>query len=206
MNTKTKYLIPVFTAVFALMFVFAIPYVMAEDGDYHAKLDGAKKHGMHGLIQIGELSGSEPVTEENHDDIKDRVIALSVASVNYPDAKKASLGIAVNDAGEKFVVWNLVSIDKNDDGTVTATINVVDALKGYEITTIEKSFDHSSMDGKMGKYSMHKFFENLDEDIKAQLHAAFQDLKDAKASGDQDQIDAAKQTLRSLFESIKAQN
>ncbi len=48
--------------------------------------------------------------------------------------------------------------------------------------------------------------ENLDEETKAQLHAAFQDLKDAKASGDQDQIDAAKQALRSLFESIKAQN
>lgn len=206
MKGKTKYLIPAFAAVFALMFVFATPYVQAEDGDYHNKWEGMKHHKMHKVIQIGELSGSEPITEENRDEIKNNVIALSVASVNYPDAKKASLGIAVNDAGEKFLVWNLVSIDKNDDGTVTATIHVVDAIKGYEITTIENSFDHSSMDGKMGKYSMHKFFESLDENTKAQLQAAFEDLKNAKASGDQAQIDAAKQTLRSLFESIKAQN
>ena len=199
-------MIPAFAAVFALMFVFAIPYVMAEGGDYHANWDGAKHHKMHNVIQIGELSGSEPVTKENAHDKMSETIVLAVASYNYPDVKKASIGIAVNDAGEKFLVWKLVSMNKNDDGAVTATIYVVDALKGYEITTIEKSFDHSSMDGKMGKYSMHSFSENLDEETKAQLHAAFQDLKDAKASGDQDQIDAAKQALRSLFESIKAQN
>ena len=206
MNKKAKYMIPAFAAVFALMFAFASPYAMAQDGDYHAKWHGAK-HKMHGPIQIGELSGSEAITEENRDDIKDRAIALSVASVNYPDAKMAKLGVAVNDADEKFLVWKLVTMDKNDDETVTTTISVVDALKGYEITTIEKSFDHFSMDGKMGKYSkMHKFSENLDEETKAQLEAAFQELKDARESGDQDQIDAAKQALRSLFESIKAQN
>ena len=199
-------MIPTFAAVFALMFVFATPYVMAEGDDHHAKWDGTKHHKMHNVIQIGELSGSEPVTKESAHDKMSETIALAVASYNYPDVKKASIGIAVNDAGEKFLVWKLVSMNKNDDGTKTATIYVVDALKGFEITTIEKSFDHSSMDGKMGNHSMHSFSENLDEETKAQLHAAFQDLKDAKVSGDQDQIDAAKQALRSLFESIKAQN
>ena len=37
MNRKIKFMIPVFAAVFAIMFVFATPYVMAEMGD--------KKHG-----------------------------------------------------------------------------------------------------------------------------------------------------------------
>ena len=119
MNRKTKYLIPAFAAVFAMMFVFAAPYVMAEDGDYHATWDGAKHHKKHRAIQIGELSGSESVTKENAHDKMSETIALSVVSNNYPDVKKASIGIAVNDAGEKFLVWKLVSMNKNDDGTKT---------------------------------------------------------------------------------------
>jgi len=34
MNVKIKLMIPTFTAVFAMMFIFAIPGVMAEDGNY----------------------------------------------------------------------------------------------------------------------------------------------------------------------------
>jgi len=155
MNRKTKYLIPTFAAIFALIFVFATPYVMAEDGDY-AKWDGVKHHKKHMKIQIGELSGSEAITEDVHDKMNE-TISLAVASSNYPNVKKASIGIAVNDAGEKFLVWKLVSMDKNDDGTKTATIYVVDALNGDEITTIEKSFDYSSMDGaKWSHHSMKK--------------------------------------------------
>jgi len=68
----------------------------------------------------------------------DNTIALSVTTFNYPDIKKASLGIAVNSAGEKFLVWKLVSMTKNDDGTKSKIINVIDALQGYKITTIKK--------------------------------------------------------------------
>ncbi|MEK0367712.1 MAG: hypothetical protein QQN45_07280, partial [Nitrosopumilus sp.] len=101
MNTKTKYMIPAFAAVFALMFAVAAPYAIAEGGDY-SKWDGTTHHKKHMKIQIGELSGSESVTKENAHDKMSETIVLAVASYNYPDVKKASIGIAVNDAGEKF--------------------------------------------------------------------------------------------------------
>ena len=41
MNGKTKYAIPAFAAVFALMVTVAVPTVLAEDGDY-AKWGGEK--------------------------------------------------------------------------------------------------------------------------------------------------------------------
>ena len=63
-------------------------------------------------------------------------------------------------------------------------------------------------DRKMFKYSMYDkaYFENLDEETREEIESAFQDLKDAKESGDQAKIDAAKENLRSLHESIKGQN
>jgi hypothetical protein len=43
MNRKIKFMIPAFAAVFALMFVFTIPHVMAEGGDY-SKWGSADHH------------------------------------------------------------------------------------------------------------------------------------------------------------------
>jgi len=202
MNRKTKYLIPAFAAVFAMMFVFAAPYVMAEDGDYHATWDGAKHHKKYRAIQIGELSGSEPVTKENAHDKMSETIALTVASSNYPDVKKASIGIAVNDAGEKFLVWKLVSMNKNDDGTKTATIYVVDALKGYEITTIEKSFDYT-MDGtKWYHHSMMSKYADLTPEEREAKHAQFMEMKQAFSSlSDED-----KETIMTHFKEMKAEH
>lgn len=181
MNGKIKFMIPAFVAVFALMFVFVTPNVMAEGGDY-SKWGGADHHKKHMKIQIGELSGSEPVTRETIYDKKDQVITLSVATYNYPDAKKASLGIAVNDAGEKFLVWKIVTMTKNDDGTKFATIYVVDALQGFEITAIEKSFDRSSMDGKWSHHSMKDKFADLSPEEREAKFAQFKEMKQAFSS------------------------
>ena len=200
MNRKTKYLIPAFAVVFALIFVFATPYVMAEGGDY-SKWDGTTHYKKHMKIQIGELSGSEPVTKENAHDKMSETIALTVASYNYPDVKKASIGIAVNDAGEKFLVWKLVSMNKNDDGTKTATIYVVDALKGYEITTIEKSFDYT-MDGtKWYHHSMMSKFADLTPEEREAKYAQFKEMKQAFSSlSDED-----KETIMTHFKEMKAE-
>jgi len=198
MNRKIKFVIPAFAAVFALMFVFATPYVMAE-GDY-SKWGGADHH-KHMKIQLGELSGSEPVTRENIHDKKDKVIALSVASYNYPDAKKASLGIAVNDAGEKFLVWKIVTMTKNDDGTKSATIYVLDAILGYKITTIEKLFDHSSMDGKWSYHGMHDKFAELTPEEREAKFAQFKEMKQAFSSiSDED-----REIIKSHFKEMKAE-
>jgi len=181
MNRKVKFMIPAFAAVFALMFVFTIPHVMAESGDY-SKWGSADHHKKYMKIQLGELSGSEPVTRETIHDKKDEVIALSVATYNYPDAKKASIGIAVNDAGEKFLVWKIVTKTKNDDGTKSVTIHVVDALLGYEITKIEKSFDRSSMDGKWSHHGMHDKFSELTPEEREAKFAQYKEMKQAFSS------------------------
>jgi len=193
-------MIPVFAAVFALIFVFATPYVVAEGGDY-SKWDGTTHYKKHMKIQIGELSGSEAVTRETAHEKMDDIIALSVASYNYPNVKKANIGIAVNDAGEKFLVWKLVSMNKNDDGTKTATIYVVDALKGYEITTIEKSFDHSSMDGaKWSHHSMSKYADLTPEEREAK-YTQYKKMKEAFSSlSDED-----KETIMNHFKEMKAE-
>jgi len=199
MNGKIKFMIPAFAAVFALMFVFVIPNVMAEGGDY-SKWGDATHHKEHMKIQIGELSGSEPITMETIHDKKDEIIALSVVSYNYPDAKKASIGIAVNDAGEKFLVWKVVTMTKNDDGTKSATIHVVDALLGYEITTIEKSFEHSSMDGKWPHYGMHDKFAELTPEEHEAKYAQFKEMKQAFSSiSDED-----REIIMTHFKEMKA--
>ncbi|MDH3312387.1 MAG: DUF3106 domain-containing protein [Nitrosopumilus sp.] len=180
MNGKIKFMIPAFAAVFALMFVFATPNVMAEGGDY-SKWGGADHH-KHMKIQLGELSGSESVTRETIHDKKDEVISLSIATSNYPDAKKASLGIAVNDVGEKFLIWKVVTMTKTDDGAKSATIHVVDALKGYEITSIEKSFDRSSMDGKWSNHGMKDKFAELSSEEREAKFTQFKEMKQAFSS------------------------
>ncbi len=190
-------MIPAFVAVFALMFVFATPHVMAEDGNYSKW--GGDSHHKHMKIQIGELSGSEPITNETIHEKKDKVIALSVATYNYPDAKKASLGIAVNDAGEKYLIWKIVSKTKNDDGTKSVTIHVVDALLGYEITTIEKSYDHASMNGKWSNHYMHDKFAELTLEERKAKFTQFKEMKQAFSSiSEQD-----RETIMTHFKDMK---
>ncbi|MDH3780578.1 MAG: DUF3106 domain-containing protein [Nitrosopumilus sp.] len=148
---------------------------------------------------LGELSGSEPVTRETIHDKKDEVIAMSVAISNYPDAKKASLGIAVNDAGDKFLVWKIVTMTKNDDGTKSATIYVVDALQGFEITSIEKSFDRSSMDGKWSHHGMKDKFADLSPEEREAKFAQFKEMKQAFSSiSDED-----RELIKSHFKEMK---
>ena len=195
-------MIPVFAAIFALIFVFATPYVVAEGGDY-SKWDGTTHYKKHMKIQIGELSGSEAVTRETAHEKMDDIIALSVASYNYPNVKKANIGIAINDAGEKFLVWKLVSMNKNDDGTKTATIYVVDALKGYEITTIEKSFDYSSMDGaKWSHHTMMSKYADLTPEEREAKYTQYKEMKEAFSSiSDED-----KETIMNHFKEMKAEH
>ena len=191
-------MIPAFAAVFALMFVFAIPNVMAEGGDY-SKWGGADHHKKHMKIQIGEKSGYKVVTRENVHDEMDNAIALSVATYNYPDTKKASLGLAVNDIGEKFLVWKLVSMTKNDDGTKSVTIHVIDAFQGNEITTIEKSFDHST-DGKWSHHGMMAKFADMTPEEREAKFAQFKEMKQAFSSiSDED-----RETIMTHFKEMKA--
>ena len=221
MNTKTKYLIPAIAAVFALAFVFATPYVIAEEGDYpHAKW-GDKSHKMHKLIEVTLADGKSwaiPLHQEfNKDAMKSLKDDISVSLVDAANAAQsagesdimmAHIGIVNDQNGNKGVAWILSSMNMDEESQIpTANIFVVDAGDVENTAKTTKQFDPSMHDRKMN-YKMHDKakFQDLDEETKAELKAAFQSLKDARASGDQAQIDAAKANLKSIFESIKAQN
>ena len=54
------------------------------------------------------------------------------------------IGVAVNENGEKFLAWALISIERDSESeTATATIYVVDAADVTNTTSITKEFDRS---------------------------------------------------------------
>jgi hypothetical protein len=159
MNTKTRIVIPAVAAVFALMFVVATPYVMAESGAPGWSNHGAggppwangQNHYKHMSITAEGFAGSIQITEDSiREDIKDSVTvtlrdALDSAESSDFDVdsiKRASIGKVENENGEKFIAWILASIDKSEE-TVTANIFIVDAGDATNTTQVTKEFDPS---------------------------------------------------------------
>jgi hypothetical protein len=226
MNTKTKYMIPVFAAVFALVFAFA-PLVMADGGAPWG--DGAKHHGPKGhmenhAIQIDGFAGAikipDEMTPETHDSLKSQVDvtlgqAVSVAENNgFTDAMRAGIGIIQNESGDKYLVWTITSITKGtENNTITANIFVVDAGDAANFATTSKTFDHSQMKERMhgDKAAMFEKFKqkfseptgNADVDAaRAQFLDLKQQLRDAIKNGDTDTAQSIKKQLEELRPSL----
>ena len=185
MNTKTKkYVLPAFVAVFALMFVAATPYVIAEpgegkgwgnnnggDGVYdHSKKKMNKGHhmaveveGFTGSIIIPEMS-EETDKKADHEALKEQVtVKLSEAAAAAENAGldviKGSIGMAVNESGDKYVVWTLAEMNRDSESeTMSATIFVVDAADVTNTAQVTKEFDRSMFmtEGKDKRYSYDK--------------------------------------------------
>jgi hypothetical protein len=144
MKTARRYLIPAFVAAVALMFAVATPFVMA-DGDGYAKY-----HKKHWTVQVSNaFEGSIEITEDStHESLKKQVtITLSEAASKYPDAKKAKLGIAVNENG-KYVVWKVIEMTMDSEtNTKSKTIHVIDAgaatIDSAATEDVQKEYDHS---------------------------------------------------------------
>lgn len=172
MNTKTKkYVLPAFVAAFALMFVAATPsYVIAEPGEgkeWGSDSDGAYDHskkknmnkGHHMAVEVEGFTGSIAIPEMSeetdkkaaHDVLKEQVTvklseAASAAESARLDVIKGSIGMAVNENGDKFVVWTLAEMNKDSESeTMSATIFVVDAADVTNTTQVTKEFDRSMM-------------------------------------------------------------
>ncbi|MCV0373441.1 MAG: hypothetical protein K5793_07810 [Nitrosarchaeum sp.] len=223
MNTKTRYVIPAFAAVFALMFAFATPYVMAEDIKYEK--DGAKwgddKHFKKGHVHkilvdgfVGSIPVPQEMTKEAHDKIKDQVTvslgqAVLIAESNgVTDAIKASIGIAKDGEGNKYVVWAITSISKDGEAKTVNTF-VVDAGNAENFATISKTFDHSKVKEKMHgdmTAKAEKFHQKFSEStgdadvdaVRAQFLDLMQQLRDAYQSGDEESAKAIKEQLYEL--------
>ena len=225
MNSKTKYMIPAFATIFALMFVFAVPTVVAEGGDY-AKWGGEKhiKKGHHGFMTIpvegfvGSIPIPEEMNEETHEALKSQITvslgqAVSVAESNgVTDAMKASIGIAKDGEGNKYVVWTIASIDKDSESeTMTVNIFVVDAGNADNFTTITKTFDHSKMKEKMhgdATVKFEKFQQKFSEptgdvDVaRAEFLDLMQQLRDAYNNGDTDAANSIQDQLKDLKQTV----
>ena len=167
--TKTKYLIPVFAAVFALMFVVATPYVMADGGMWkdgtHAM--GPKDHMRHHVIVVDGFSGAitvpQEMTPEAHAALKSQVsVSLYDAAVvakenGFTGATQAKIGIVDDGASNASVAWILSSKSRDvETNTMTVSIFVVDAGNADNFKTITNTFDHSMKEG------MHSGDENAE--------------------------------------------
>ena len=193
MNRKTTYLIPAFAAVFALMFAFATPLAIAEPGDdMHGKWTGQKNHKMHKVIEVEGFVGSIQITEDvDRQALRDQVsVSLSEAADGL-DVLGGHIGVAVNENGDKYLVWTLKSIEKDSESeTATATIYVVDAANVDNITTITKEFDHSKMEGR--------FSHNSDKS--ANIDKKLERLSQPTGDGD---VDAARATFVEKLQELK---
>jgi len=219
MNTKIKIFIPAIAVLVAIVAFTASPAIMAEsdyekgashEGANHAWKDGAK-HDKGQMVTkvdgfVGSITIPEDMTVESHKALKDQVTVLLSEAAQGLDVMKASLGIAVNEKGEKFLVWKLVSIDKDENSDIiTATINVVDAADPTNKATVTKEFDHSMKSPRHGEYSfygkmMGHFTEMTDED-RAEKMAQHTAMKEAFATLSEDEQAA----VHSYFKSMKEQ-
>jgi len=154
MRTR-KFVLSAIIASFALMFAIATPFVLAESGyGMHSYHDGAKSHNSHWAIQVEGFEGSIPITEDSdRATLKEQAISLSEAAADYPNVMKAKLGKAINENGDKFLVWKLVDFSKDSEsGTAKMTIYIVDAGDADNTAEITKEFDKSSHHEKWTHY------------------------------------------------------
>lgn len=198
MKTARKFVIASIAAAFALVFAIATPYVMAESGyGMHSYHDGAKHQG-HWAIQVEGFEGSIPITEDSdRTTLKEQAIPLSVAAADYPNVKKATLGKAINEHGDKFLVWKLVDFSKDSEsGTAKMTIYIVDAGDADNTAEITKEFDKTSHHDKWAHFKeMKEAFASLSEEDQTTLKSHFKGMKGQYA----DLTDEEKQAKHAEF-------
>ncbi len=205
MKTARKYLIPVFVAAFALMFAVATPFVMAEYGDGYAKY-----HKKHWAVQVSNDFKGIPIPEDaTHQSLKDQItITLSEAASKYPDAKKAKLGIAVNDNG-KYVVWKVIEMTMDSEtNTKSMMIHVIDAradtLDAAATEDVQKEFDHSTKytrhgDYKMSGYKMHGYYADMTPEELEAKRAQHKEMKEAFSTLSEEEQTAIKSHFHSMM-------
>ena len=214
MTRKTRYILPAFVAVFALMFVAASPNVAADESDRSAAHHYWKKHmpiqveGFEGDIQI--------IADSDRHELKEKVtVSLSEAAEGL-DVYKARLGTVINENDEKFLVWLLVNFEKNiNSGIVVATIYIVDAADSSNTAQITREYDHSKDDRKFSPGSLVNNIERLEERFSQptgdeeldQLQSEFvekvREFGEAHKDGDSEKIQELNQELKDLRIQLK---
>ena len=138
MNRKTTYLIPVFVAVFALMFA-SVPSGAMAQSDYAASdYMGQKKSPMHKVIIVEDFVGTIEVTQDaDKKALKDQFTVTLSEAASGLDVTSGKLGVVENQEGTKYFAWILKSIDKDTESeTATVTIHIVDAANSANTTSL----------------------------------------------------------------------
>ena len=212
MNRKTTYLIPAFVAVFALMFTVASPLAMAEYSEgMHDKGIGQKQHKMHKVIEVDGFVGSIQITEDSDRQALREQVSVSLSeAADGLDVLGGHIGVAVNENGDKYLVWALKSVERDSESeTATATIYVVDAADATNTTSITKEIDHSQkIEKRVDKLSnkIDRFEERLSESsgdadvdaARATFVEKLQELKAALESGDSERVSELRDELKDL--------
>lgn len=165
--TNKKMMLPALVAVFALMFVAATPYALAEPSDsYVAYKDGYGGKKMHNTpTQVEGFVGSIVVTEDSdRTSLREQVTVSLSEAADGLDVQKAKLGIVVNENDDKYLVWKLVNIEKDlESETKTLTIYIVDAINAENTTTVTKELNYSMNDKRYGNNPNPTQFSELKE-------------------------------------------
>ena len=120
-------------SVAVLSMIFAIaPQALAESDD------GSKTYKKYWVISIGDKSGTIEITEGSDiEQLKKQSISFEDATAGYENVIKARLSQAVNDSGQYFLVWKVVT-ESSDAEDSTYTKNVLDAGTGELLTSVTK--------------------------------------------------------------------
>lgn len=109
------------------------PSALADSGD------GSKTYKKHWEISIGDASGTLEITESTiMEDLKTQAISAEDAVQGYENVIKTRLGKAVNDSGNYFLVWKVVTEESSEETEITYTVNVLDAGSGELLTSFTK--------------------------------------------------------------------
>jgi len=119
-------------AVLSLIVVMA-PNALAESED------GSKTYKRHWEISIGDASGTLEITSTTDiEDLKAKAISAEEVAKEYDNVVKNRLGKAVNDSGNYFLVWKVVTSESTEETGTTYTVNVLDAGSGELLTSMTK--------------------------------------------------------------------
>jgi hypothetical protein len=214
MTAKTKYLLPAFVAIFALMFVTATPYVSADDSERSPANHNGKKHMP---ILVEGFEGSIPITEDSdRQELKSQVTVSLSEAADGLEVYKGHLGAVVNENDDKFLVWLLANAEKDEEsGIVTATIYIVDAADSDNTTEISREIDRSQDDRKHSLRGLANNLEKLEEkfseptgdeeldNLGSHIVAKIGELKEAHEQEDSDKVQELRQELKDLMQQFK---
>ena len=205
-----------------------------DGGDYNKKQHHmkVKVEGFTGAITIPEMT-EETDMKAVHEDLKSKVtVKLSEAAAAAEDAgldvMKGFIGMAVNENGDKFVVWILdeMNMDHSESDTMSATIFIVDAADITNTAQTTKEYDHSMTNSKDNRYSHDGNYEKTlsdpeqienkiakiekklsegettgnvtNDDLKSQFLDLLKQLKTAIVEGNDAQADSLRDQLNDL--------